>query len=185
MARCHLIRVGAFGHVGRFVSLDARLFLRGSRVVVRTSRGLEIGEVLSPGEDVHRSRTDGVLLRGMTVEDELLEARLRRHKQRAFEACSARISALGLRLTLVDVEHLFDGQSLFFYFLGEQPPELGPLIDELAELYQAKVNFRRFAETLTAGCGPGCGTESAAGAGCTSCSSGCGVLTACARPRSV
>jgi cell fate regulator YaaT (PSP1 superfamily) len=179
MARCHLVRVGAMGHVGRFASLDPVRYERTTRVILRTTRGLETGEVLSLGEDVHRSQTDGVILRGMTVEDELLESRLNKHKHRAFAACSRRIAELGLNVTLIDVEHLFDGRSLFFYFLGESPPELENVLAELAEVYDANVQFRRFSDTLTAGCGPGCGTESAGGCGdaCGSCaiSGACGT----------
>src|SRR5688572_5292753 len=102
MARCHLVRLGAMGHVGRFASLDAVRYERASGVILRASRGLETGEVLSLGEDVHRSQTDGVILRGMTVEDDLLESRLSKHKHRAFAACSKRIAELGLGVTLID-----------------------------------------------------------------------------------
>jgi cell fate regulator YaaT (PSP1 superfamily) len=165
MARCHLVRVGAMGHVGRFASLDAVRYERASRVILRTVRGLETGEILSLGEDVHRSQTDGVILRGMTVEDDLLESRLSKHKHRAFKACSVRIAELGLPVTLIDVEHLFDGRSLFFYFLGDAPPEL------------EAVQFRRFSDTLAAGCGPGCGTES--GGGCGDTCGSCAIAGAC------
>ena len=64
----------------------------------------------------------------------------------------------------MDVEHLFDGQTLVFYFLGTQPPELEPLVAELADLYDAKVQFRAFAETV-AGLRSGCGTDQATGGG--------------------
>lgn len=180
MARCHLVRIGAMGHVGRFASIDSVRYERATRVIVRTARGLETGEVLSLGEDIHRSQTDGVILRGMTVEDDLLQARLSRNKHRAFKACAARIAELGLPVTLIDVEHLFDGSSLYFYFLGNTPPQMDQVLAELAELYDTKVQFRRFSDTLTAGCGPGCGTESAAGCG-TSCSS-CVLTGACGKP---
>ena len=182
MPHCHLVRVGAMGHVGRFASLDAVRYERAARVIVRTARGLEAGEVLSLGEDVHRSQTDGTILRGMTVEDDLLEGRLKRHKHRAFQACAARIAELDLPVTLIDVEHLFDGRSLFFYFLGDSPPELETVLSDLAELYDANVQFRRFSDTLATGCGPGCGTESGAGCGdtCGSCliSGACGTKKA-------
>jgi hypothetical protein len=65
----------------------------------------------------------------------------------------------------MDVEHLLDGRSLYFYFLGDVTPELDALTAELAERYDAVVRFRQFSETLEAGCGPGCGTEEAAGCG--------------------
>jgi len=77
----------------------------------------------------------------------------------------------------MDVEHLFDGQTLVFYFLGEMTPELESLTSELAELYETHVQFRKFAETVTAGCGPDCGTEEAGG--CTTCATGCAVAGAC------
>lgn len=178
MARSHLVRVGALGHVGRFASLDAIRYQRAARVIVRTSRGLETGEILAPGEDVHRNQTDGLILRGMTVEDELLQGRLDKYKHRAFEACAKRIAELRLPVTLMDVEHLFDGRSLFFYFLGDPPRELDNMLAELTELYDANVQFRRFSDTLTAGCGPDCGTkDGGCGDSCGSCaiSGACGV----------
>jgi hypothetical protein len=56
---------------------------------------------------------------------------------------------------------------------------LQTVTSELAELYDAQVQFRAFADTLAHGCGPGCGTEEAAGQGCSSCSTGCAVAGAC------
>src|SRR5689334_3851172 len=170
MSRQHFIRVGALGHVGRFISVDAVAYPRASRVIVRTSRGLETGEVLGPAdEEVTRGNSDGSILRGMTVEDELIEARLQQKRQSALDACIERLKERGVSATLVDVEHLFDGRSLFFYFLGEVTPEIEAITAELAEVYDAAAQFRKFAETLTEGCGPGCGTEEAAGHGCTTC----------------
>jgi cell fate regulator YaaT (PSP1 superfamily) len=164
------------GHVGRFASLDAVRYERASRVIVRTQRGLETGEVLSRGDDVHLSQTDGVILRGMTVEDDLLEGRLIRHKHQAFQACTRRIAELRLPVTLMDVEHLFDGRSLFFYFLGDPPPELDGVLAELTEVYDANVQFRRFSDTLTAGCGPDCGTKDG---GCGESCGSCAIAGAC------
>ena len=185
MSRQHFVRVGLLGHVGRFTSVDAVDYPRASRVIVRTSRGLETGEVLGPADEAPaRGAGDGSILRGMTVEDELLEARLDRNRQKALDACAARLEELGVRATLVDVEHLFDGRSLFFYFLGEVTPEVEAVTSELAEVYDAAAEFRKFSETLTQGCGPGCGTEEAAGqGGCTLCAKACAVSGACGTKR--
>ncbi len=149
-------------------------------MIVRSVRGLEIGEVLaepSPTDIV--AETHGQILRRMTLEDQLLEARLEKHRQSAFEACSAILNEHRVSAALVDVEHLFDGQGLFFYFLGEVPREVEDLTQQLAETYEATVQFRQFAKTLAEGCGPGCGTEEAKGqGGCESCST-CAVASAC------
>jgi cell fate regulator YaaT (PSP1 superfamily) len=184
MSRQHFIRVGALGHVGRFTSVDAVAYPRASRVIVRTSRGLETGEVLGPADELTvRGNSDGSILRGMTVEDELLEARLQQKRQGALDACIARLQERGISATLLDVEHLFDGRSLFFYFLGEVTPEVEAITAELAEVYDAAAQFRQFAATLTEGCGPGCGTEEATGHGCTLCATACAVSSACATRR--
>lgn len=174
----HLVRVGAMGHVGRFMSSDATSYPRATQVIVRTRRGLEIGQVLAPPDHSSETRQrDGTILRGMTIQDQLLAARLEKNKHEAFEACRNRLSDLDNPATLIDVEHLFDGRSLFFYFLGEISPDIERITAELAELYEAKVKFRRFADAVTNGCGPGCGTEDAEG-GCTNCVT-CAVRGAC------
>lgn len=185
MSRYHLVRVGAMGQVGRFAAVDAVRYPRHSRVIVRTRRGLEIGDVLSPpdGRDDGRAFADGDILRGMTVQDELLQARLEKHRQEAYEACATLLAENRLPAVLVDVEHLFDGQGLFFYFLGDVPPALGAYTDRLAQAYEAKVQFRRFTETLIEGCGPGCGTGEVKGrGGCEACNS-CAVVGACGTKR--
>jgi cell fate regulator YaaT (PSP1 superfamily) len=154
-------------------------------VIVRTRRGLEVGDVLSPPDDRDdgRSYPDGDLLRGITVQDELLQARLERNRQEAYAACAKMLSESGSSAVLIDVEHLFDGQGLFFYFLGDVTPELEAFTGRLAETYEAKVKFRKFTETLIEGCGPGCGTEEAKGqGGCDSCTS-CAVAGACGTRR--
>ena len=182
MAGFHLVRVGIFGQVGRFAAVDQARYPRASRVIVRTARGLEVGEVLTPPGDVHEiADVDGSLLRRMTVEDELLESRLRKNRLSALDACQARLDTAGLDVALMDVEQLFDGRSLVFYFLGPPLPELDAITSELAEVYDAEAQIRQFASTLTEGCGPGCGTESAEGHGCTSCASGCAIAEACGK----
>lgn len=180
----HLLRVGVLGHVGRFASAELVRYPRGARVIVRTRRGLETAEVLSHAAAVavasdHDGEADGTILRGMTVEDDLLETRLHKHRQEALVACEALLRERSLEATLIDVEHLFDGRSLYFYFLGESPAEVAGLTAELAERYEAQVQFRRFADAVEVGCGPGCGTEGAAGHCGDSCATGCAIAGAC------
>lgn len=179
----HFVRFGVLGHVGRFAADGAQRHPRGARVVLRTRRGLEVGEVLSPLEAVEGDELHGSLLRRVTVEDDLLLDRIEKNRGEAWQACTQRLQERGIPAVLVDVEHLFDGQSLFFYFLGETTPEIQELTSELAETYETQVQFRKFTETLTQGCGPGCGTEEAEnGCGSGACST-CAVVSACGTKR--
>src|SRR6185295_19247164 len=98
MSHYHLVRVGAMGQVGRFAALDAVRYPRRSRVIVRTRRGLELGEVLSPPEDSDDGRpfSDGDLLRRVTVQDELLQARLERNRQDAYASSATMLAESGM-----------------------------------------------------------------------------------------
>ena len=46
----HFVRVGLLGSVGRFAAADRQRYARGTRVICRTHRGLEVGEVLSAAD---------------------------------------------------------------------------------------------------------------------------------------
>ena len=167
------------GHIARFAAVDGFRYRRGSRVICRTNRGVETGHVLSAATDEQLDRA-GVLLRLVTAEDELLLARLAKHKNKALEACSGLLAERNIETTLLDAEPLFDGSSIFFYFLGEVTNEIDAVMTELAELYESKVGLRKFAETLVEGCGPGCGTEDAENGCKTGACSTCAVAVACA-----
>jgi cell fate regulator YaaT (PSP1 superfamily) len=181
MLGLHFVRLGVLGSVGRFTAAGRERYARGTQVVCRTRRGLEIGEVLSAAENSARDadhECDGQVLRRVTVEDNLLIARLEKNRCEAHRACTDRLAERGIGAILLDVEHLFDGRSLYFYFLGDTTPELDAVTTELAEVYEAKAQLQKFAETLTAGCGPQCGTEEGSGCGSGGCST-CAVMTAC------
>ncbi len=172
----HLVQMGTLGWIGRFRAADLRRRGAGAQVICRTDRGLEVGRVLKslPRDE---SAWDGILLRQTTPEDQLLLGRIERFRDQAFQACQKLLKQRGLEAILVDVEHLFDGQSLYFYFLGEVSDEVNELTRDLAETYEAKVRFRRFSQTLAEGCGPNCGSgDSGCGSGgCQTCS----VKSAC------
>ncbi len=176
-----MVRVGSLGHIGRFTSVDAVRYPRGTRVVVRTGRGLEVGEILAEPQGSDVESADGSILRGVTVADDLLLARLEKNRADAYEACAARLAQLSTPTVLMDVEYLFDGRTLVFYFLGEMTTELDALTNELAGIYESRVQFRQFVDAVNEGCGPECGTEAAAG--CKTCVSHCAVADACSAKR--
>lgn len=185
MLNAHLVRVGILGQVGRFAAATGEIVPRGRRVICRTARGLEVGQVLAtPGDSTVDQRAevdrfDGTLLRRMTAEDDLVVARLEKNREQAFAACADLLDQRQLTATLVDVEPLFDGTAIYFYFLGEVTPEIDAVTRDLAEEYEAKVQLRQFADALERGCGPDCGTEAASGGGCgTGCGS-CSIASAC------
>ncbi len=150
---------------------------RGRRVIVRTSRGVEWGQIVGRcgrqfrESDLHDFR----ILRPTTDEDELLIRRLERHKREAVEACRDEISRSGSTALLLDVDQLFDGGTLIMHFLGPVDSIAQAITKQVAERYESIVRSRHFAKLLSDGCGPGCGSEqgSGCGGGCAGCAVAC------------
>jgi cell fate regulator YaaT (PSP1 superfamily) len=179
MGQQFIARVGVMGYVGRFAAAMPLALSRGSRVVCRTERGLEVAELMSDVEPVTGGELDGTLLREITTSDDLLLARIEKHRDEAYLACTELLEQYQLDVTLMEVEQLFDGQTLVFYFLGETTELLESITSQLAEAYDSKVQFRRFAKTLAEGCGPDCGTQEGGNCNVNGCSS-CLLATSCA-----
>lgn len=176
----YFVRTGVNGDVGVFRNQSHQRLQRDDRVVCETPRGLEIGSVLAMMQD----ETDfaagevpdpiGDIVRKVTPNDLMLMERLERYRDQAFTACQQLIASRQIPAILVDVEQLFDGENLFFYFLGPIDESLEQVLQELSSTYERRIRFRQFAERLATGCGPDCGTKDRGCGSSSGESSGCG-----------
>lgn len=170
------VRIGTSQAVGRFRTGTVAALERGSQVVCRSARGLESGRLLGEatlhaGKD-SQDLADGTILRKMTDEDLLLWKQLVALSEKAAMDCTNWLVKNRVEATLLEVEPLMDGKTLYFHFLADVTEQVQERIDELAEVYQNSVAASRFARLLEHGCGPGCGTEQA--------QNGCGANSGCA-----
>ncbi len=176
----HLVRFGVMGWIGRFGSAEALQYAPGDRVICRSFRGLEIGDVLNDQVVDESLAHCGEILRPVAAEDRLIVTRLNKHRLRAIDACGRMLAERGISTLLLDAEQTFDGKNLFFYFMGDVTPEIEAITAELAETYEAKVQMRKFTDLVIHGCGPECGAG-AAKCGTGGCA-GCGAKGGCAKP---
>ncbi|TWT79863.1 hypothetical protein CA13_12700 [Planctomycetes bacterium CA13] len=180
----YLVRIGSLGSL--FVAKDANLshmtLPRGTRVITRTARGVELAEVVSAFSD-ESSPLAGVpqaeILRPTTEQDELLIRRLDRHRREAVEACREELARAGSSAVLLDVDQLFDGGTLVMHFLGEIDPLAESITKQITEQYEQVARTRHFAKLLRDGCGPDCGTVAGMGCGTTGGCVGCAGTTKC------
>jgi cell fate regulator YaaT (PSP1 superfamily) len=170
----YFVRIGTWGDVVRCraegtFAIARDSICRGNRVICRTGRGLEIGTVTAslPGVTDAAADAGGTILRKTTTEDELLLARLEKHRIEAMEECRQALTEAGSDAVLLDVDQLFDAGTLVFYFLEPVEPATQQLVEQLASRYESRVRSRHFAKLVNEGCGPGCGTKDAHGGGCS------------------
>lgn len=178
----YLVETGLTGEPGCFSCAASRTLRSGTEVVCRTDRGVERGTIRgSLGTSDCGLEVAGKILRPMSDNDRLVAARLERFRQRAVAACAEVLKRRGVAATLIDAEQLLDGEHLVFHFLGDIDAAREAVLEELAAVYEQKIGFRKFAERMSEGCGPGCGTT-ASQCGTGGCA-GCGASGGCASSR--
>jgi hypothetical protein len=185
----YLVGYGRAGGFALFRAADSLECGRGDVVVVRTRRGLELGQVLCPAGDRHArllpGPPEGELLRPATAADRQAASLLRRREQGLFEDCQRLVSEFGLPAMVLDVEALLDGRHVLVQYLAWGEGGLDRLAEALASRHGLEVLLEDLApvaepaEEGNGGCGePNCG-RAGGGGGCDSCSSGGGCSTGC------
>lgn len=161
-----VVRFGVMKMVGEFpYSGDAKPGC-GSKLIIRTHRGVELGEMLtstcpnagcsksvtrqqmlqyienSGGADYPFS-TDGRVLRIATVEDMNEQSRIEAQAPAMLREARARATDLGLPMKVVAAEPILGGERLTFYFTAEDRVDFRDLVQGLAREFGARIEMRQ------------------------------------------
>lgn len=143
----YIVRHGVVRCLGEFDGGEHNSWARGQQVVIRTERGQELGEILCESSpramEMLAEPTRGQLVRQVTVEDLATMVRLREEEKKEFDACLRHIDHRQLPMELVDVEHLFGGERIVFYFLADKRVDFRDLVKDLAREYQTRIEMRQ------------------------------------------
>jgi cell fate regulator YaaT (PSP1 superfamily) len=141
-----IVRHGAMRLLGEF-DPEGGTYARGDEVVVRTDRGMELGQVLCPATpralEMLTDPTRGRILRTLTERDRADRDRIHEREQRQMETCERFVAQRRLQMELVDVECLFGGERIIFYFLAEKRVDFRELVKDLAREYQTRIEMRQ------------------------------------------
>jgi cell fate regulator YaaT (PSP1 superfamily) len=147
MVQSYIVRHGAMRNLGEYEAAEGMNFPRGSRVIVRSDRGVEVGDVL--GDAIPKAvamlnePTRGRILRLMTSDDAANQQKLKDSERREFTICADLVKQRKLQMELVDVEHLFGGERIVFYFLAEKRVDFRELVKDLARECQTRIEMRQ------------------------------------------
>src|SRR5262245_19319378 len=143
----YIVRHGAMRILGEFAAPPATNFARGDRVVVRSDRGLELGDVLCPATPEAVSHlpepSHGDILRTASEDDHHREAQIREKGKTQFETAGRLVAEHKLAMQLVDVEPLFGGERIVFYFLAEKRVDFRELVRSMAREFQTRIELRQ------------------------------------------
>jgi cell fate regulator YaaT (PSP1 superfamily) len=118
----------------------------GDLVVVGTERGLGLAWVVvepwTPAPEKIPSNLKKIM-RPANREDLEHAQALRDQETQAFRTCKDLVEKYQLPMKLVEVESLFEGNKLIFYFTAEKRVDFRKLVKELARIYHCKIEMRQ------------------------------------------
>jgi cell fate regulator YaaT (PSP1 superfamily) len=144
----YVVRYGLMRLVGEFSAKGPQKLSRNSAVIARTTRGVEWGEVLCSATDrtasyLENQESIGKILRIANEDDARQRDELWRGERGEFDGCRGMIAERKLQMQLVDVEHLFGGERLIFYYLAEARVDFRELVKALAKQYKTRIEMRQ------------------------------------------
>ena len=142
-----IVRYGQMRLLGEFQGLPGQDHPRGQKVVVRTERGHELGEVLCPVTEQTKELLEpailGEVIRVANATDHSVAESLQSQQRTAFRICEEMIQARKLQMDLVDVEAILGGERLVFYYLSEKRVDFRELVKDLARSFRTRIEMRQ------------------------------------------
>jgi cell fate regulator YaaT (PSP1 superfamily) len=116
------------------------------RVIVETSRGIELGTVAMATREVPKGEIKNKLKRVMrlaTPVDLLQAEHFKAHEPVALEKCNELVRAMQIPIKVLQAEYSFDGSRLLFSFVSEQRVDFRDLVKELARSLRTRIEMKQ------------------------------------------
>ncbi len=160
-----LVRYGRMDTLGWFEHNESRIPKLPTRVIVKTDKGLELGQLVGQlcpykagqfklsadqikkyfdNSDIDLSvEQTGRFIRYATADDISEERHLWKIAQEELEYCRRSVEELNLPMKIVGAEHIFGGERVIFYFMSDSRVDFRELVKKLAHEYQIRVEMRQ------------------------------------------
>lgn len=118
----------------------------GEKVIVETSKGLEIADCTHGNHNVMDTAVVQPLrcVQRIATKDDLRIAQLNVQREKeAFEICQEKIAKHGLDMKLVDVECNFEGTKTMFFFTSDGRVDFRELVKDLASVFRNRIELRQ------------------------------------------
>ena len=137
-----------FKRLGKIYFFDPKWLevKKGEKIVVETTQGEEIAEVVVPNRMIEEEKLTNPLkkvLRLASSRDLKHAEECRKKEKEAFELCNKKIKEHKLDMTLTDVEYKFDNSKTLFYFTADGRVDFRDLVKDLAAVYKTRIELRQ------------------------------------------
>ena len=137
-----------FKRLGKIYFFDPKWLevQKGEYIIVETTQGEDIAEVIIPGRMIDEEKLNTPLkkvLRLASSKDLKHAEDLKKKEKEAFEYCNKKIKEYKLDMTLTDVEYKFDNSKILFYFTADGRIDFRDLVKDLAAIYKTRIELRQ------------------------------------------
>ena len=116
------------------------------KVVVETSQGQELGEVVIRNRVIPEENVVAPLkkiLRIATQKDLKHDLENKEKEKEAFKICEGKIKKYKLDMHLTEVEYKFDNSKILFYFTADGRIDFRELVKDLAAIFKTRIELRQ------------------------------------------
>mgnify|MGYP003351820741 CR=1 FL=1 len=145
----YVVRYGTMRLLGDFEARRGVTFARNDEVVVRSERGIEWGTVLSTATSetaVYLGKNQaagGRILRPVSTEDRRSRQENTDREKKFFTVAADMIRSRSMQMQLIDVEQVFGGERVIFYYLSESRVDFRELVKAMAREFNTRIEMRQ------------------------------------------
>jgi len=117
-----------------------------TKVIVETSRGIELGTVVitnKPVEEKNIIKPLKDVLRIATEADIVQHEKNIKEAHEAIEICEKKVDKHHLEMKLIDSEYTFERNKIIFYFTAEGRVDFRALVRDLASVFKTRIELRQ------------------------------------------
>ena len=129
-----------------FFDPDGMKVYKGKQVIVETSMGIEIGEVVIPNREIPDEKLVKPLkkiIRIATYKDRKQDEENKKKEKEALKICEKKVKEHNLDMILTDVEYKFDRSKLLFFFKADGRIDFRDLVKDLAAIFKTRIELRQ------------------------------------------
>lgn len=119
---------------------------KGTSVIVKTERGLQIGTVELENTKIFREKINVPLndvIRVASKKDKIQYEKNVEEEKKALKKCKELVKEYKLNMVILDANYTFDKSQLLFTFLSDTRVDFRKLAKELASIYKTRIELRQ------------------------------------------
>ncbi|MCL2036731.1 MAG: stage 0 sporulation family protein [Oscillospiraceae bacterium] len=139
------VRFKDVGKIYHF-SPNGKKLKKGDSVIVETSRGVELGNVVLGNKQLENEETNRPLKSIMRIAspDDIERHRNNRKREKEILAVfSQKVAEHKLAMKPIDIDCTFDGSKILFFFTAESRVDFRELVKDLAGIYRTRIELRQ------------------------------------------